>query len=89
MVTWCSQLEGMNAKMIEDVWRIEVRVRGNENGIVESGEIWRCIEEVMDGGVKSVEFKENANKWKRLVREAAAENESSTMNLKAFLDHAS
>ncbi|XP_047968784.1 UDP-glycosyltransferase 75C1-like [Salvia hispanica] len=83
---WTDQ--GTNAKMIEDVWRIGVRVRGNEDGIVESGEIWRCIEEVMDGGLKSFEFRLNANKWKGLAREAAAEDGSSTMNLKVFLDQA-
>ncbi|XP_047964750.1 UDP-glycosyltransferase 75C1-like [Salvia hispanica] len=84
---WTDQ--GTNAKMIEDVWRIGVRVRGNEDGIVKSEEIWRCVEEVMDGGVKSVEFRNNASKWKELAREAVAENGSSTINLKAFLDHTS
>ncbi|KAG6393432.1 hypothetical protein SASPL_147673 [Salvia splendens] len=44
---------------------------------------------LMDGEVKSLEFRQNANKWKGLAREAAAENGSSTMNLKAFLVHAS
>ncbi|KAG6393431.1 hypothetical protein SASPL_147672 [Salvia splendens] len=83
---WTDQ--GTNAKMIEDVWRIGARVRANEDGIVESEEIWRCVEEVMDGGVKSVEFRQNANKWKGLAREAAAENGSSTMNLKVFLNQA-
>ncbi|XP_047976419.1 UDP-glycosyltransferase 75C1-like [Salvia hispanica] len=78
--------QGTNAKMIEDVWRVGVRVRGNEDGIVESEEIWRCVEEVMDGGLKSVEFRNNASKWKGLAGEAVAENGSSTMNLKAFLD---
>ncbi|KAG6393433.1 hypothetical protein SASPL_147674 [Salvia splendens] len=81
--------QGTNAKMIEDVWKIGVRVKGNEDGIVESREIWRCVEEVMDGGLKSLEYRQNANKWKGLAREAALENGPSTMNLKAFLDHAS
>ncbi|KAG6393434.1 hypothetical protein SASPL_147675 [Salvia splendens] len=66
--------QGTNAKMIEDVWRIGVRVRGNEDGIVESREIWRCVEEVMDGGLKSLEYRQNANKWKGLAGEAVAEN---------------
>ncbi|XP_047960125.1 crocetin glucosyltransferase, chloroplastic-like [Salvia hispanica] len=84
---WTDQ--GTNAKMIEDVWGTGARVRGNEDGIVESEEIWRCVEEVMDGGFKSVEFRRNASKWKGLAREAAAENGSSTVNLKTFLDYAS
>ncbi|KAK4436887.1 UDP-glycosyltransferase 75C1 [Sesamum alatum] len=81
---WTDQ--GTNAKLIEDVWRTGVRVRGGEDGVVESGEIRRCIEEVMDGGTKSREVRENAGKWKGLAREAVGENGSSSKNLKAFLD---
>ncbi|KAK6161624.1 hypothetical protein DH2020_005005 [Rehmannia glutinosa] len=82
---WTDQ--GTNAKLIEDVWRTGVRVRVNEDrGMVESGEIRRCIEEVMDGGEKSRELRENAEKWKRLAREAMEENGSSNRNLKAFLE---
>ncbi|KAK6161649.1 hypothetical protein DH2020_005030 [Rehmannia glutinosa] len=78
---------GTNAKLIEDVWGTGVRVRVNEDrGMVESGEIRRCIEEVMDGGEKSRELRENAEKWKRLAREAMEENGSSNRNLKAFLE---
>ncbi|KAL0403678.1 UNVERIFIED_CONTAM: UDP-glycosyltransferase 75C1 [Sesamum radiatum] len=75
-----------NAKLIEDVWRIGVRVREDEEGLVESGEIRRCIEEVMDGGEKSIELREKAEKWKGLAREAVEENGSSNKNLKAFFD---
>ncbi|KAG8369586.1 hypothetical protein BUALT_Bualt14G0029100 [Buddleja alternifolia] len=81
---WTDQ--GTNAKLIEDVWRTGVRVRVNEDGIVESGEINRCIEEVMDGREKSIELRENAKKWKGLAREAMGEDGSSNNNLKAFLE---
>ncbi|KAL0358482.1 UNVERIFIED_CONTAM: Anthocyanidin 3-O-glucoside 5-O-glucosyltransferase [Sesamum angustifolium] len=81
---WTDQ--GTNAKLIEDVWRTGVRVRANEDGLVESGEIRRCIEEVIDGGEKSRELRENAEKWKGLAREAVEENGSSNKNLKAFFD---
>ncbi|KAL0340558.1 UNVERIFIED_CONTAM: UDP-glycosyltransferase 75C1 [Sesamum radiatum] len=81
---WTDQ--GTNAKLIEDAWRKGVRVRANEDGVVESGEIRRCIEEVMDGGGKSRELRENAEKWKGLAREAMEENGSSNKNLKAFFD---
>ncbi|KAL0358477.1 UNVERIFIED_CONTAM: UDP-glycosyltransferase 75C1 [Sesamum angustifolium] len=81
---WTDQ--GTNAKLIEDAWRTGVRVRANEDGVVESGEIRRCIEEVMDGGGKSRELRENAEKWKGLAREAMGENGSSNKNLKAFFD---
>ncbi|KAI3470050.1 hypothetical protein Pfo_026713 [Paulownia fortunei] len=81
---WTDQ--GTNAKLIEDVWRTGVRVRINEDGMVESGEIRRCIEDVMDGGEKSRELRVNAEKWKGLAREAMEENGSSNKNLKAFLE---
>ncbi|KAL0382832.1 UNVERIFIED_CONTAM: UDP-glycosyltransferase 75C1 [Sesamum calycinum] len=81
---WTDQ--GTNAKLIEDVWRTGVRVRADEDGLVESSEIRRCIKEVMDGGEKSRELRENANKWKGLAREAMGENGSSNKNLKAFFD---
>ncbi|KAL0382831.1 UNVERIFIED_CONTAM: UDP-glycosyltransferase 75C1 [Sesamum calycinum] len=81
---WTDQ--GTNAKLIEDAWRTGVRVRANEDGLVESGEIRRCIEKVMDGGEKSRELRENAERWKGLARESMEENGSSNKNLKAFFD---
>ncbi|KAL9162201.1 hypothetical protein ABFS82_07G073500 [Erythranthe guttata] len=83
---WTDQ--GTNAKLIEDVWKSGVRVRGvgGGDGVVESGEIKRCIEEVMDGGGKSWELRANAREWKSLAREDMDENGSSFNNLKAFLE---
>ncbi|KAL7209405.1 hypothetical protein ACSBR1_031025 [Camellia fascicularis] len=71
-----------NAKLIEDVWKTGVRVVRNEEGIVESDEILRCIELVMRGE----ELRRNAKKWKDLVREAAKGGGSSDLNLKTFLE---
>ncbi|KAL7105914.1 hypothetical protein ACP275_07G076700 [Erythranthe tilingii] len=81
---WTDQ--GTNAKLIEGVWKSGVRVRVGGDGVVESGEIKRCIEEVMDGGEKSRELRANAREWKSLAREAMDENGSSCNNLKAFLE---
>ncbi|KAL9162206.1 hypothetical protein ABFS82_07G074000 [Erythranthe guttata] len=82
---WTDQ--GTNAKLIEDVWKSGVRVRGvGGDGVVESGEIKRCIEEVMDGGKRSRELRANAREWKSLARGAMDENGSSCKNLKDFLD---
>ncbi|GFQ06724.1 crocetin glucosyltransferase chloroplastic [Phtheirospermum japonicum] len=78
--------QGTNTKLIEDVWGTGARVRINEDGMVERGEIRRCVEEVMGGGEKSQEVRENAVKWKGLAREAIGENGSSYKNLKAFLE---
>ncbi|CAL5347783.1 unnamed protein product [Camellia sinensis] len=77
---WADQ--GTNAKLIEDMWKTGVRVVRNEEGIVEGGEILRCIELVMGGE----ELRKNAKKWKDLAREAAKEGGSSDLNLKAFLE---
>lgn len=80
---WTDQ--GTNAKLIEDVWKIGVRLKKNEDGVVESEEIKRCIEMVMNGGEKGEEMRRNAQKWKELAREAVKEGGSSYMNLKAFV----
>ncbi|MCD7472182.1 hypothetical protein HAX54_013190 [Datura stramonium] len=80
---WTDQ--GTNAKLIEDVWKTGVRLGVNEDGVVESEEIKRCIEILMDGGERGEEMRKNAQKWKELAREAVKEGGSSEMNLKAFV----
>ncbi|KAL6342434.1 hypothetical protein AAG906_011124 [Vitis piasezkii] len=62
-----------NAKLIEDVWKTGLRVMVNQEGIVEGGEIKKCLELVME-------------KWKDLAREAVKEGGSSDKNLKNFVD---
>ncbi|XP_027341848.1 UDP-glycosyltransferase 75C1-like [Abrus precatorius] len=76
-----------NAKLIEDVWKIGVRVdiQVNGEGIVESGEISKCLEVVMGSGEKGEELRENAKKWRSLAKEAV-KGGSSEKNLRAFLD---
>lgn len=73
-----------SAKLLEELWRTGVRVRENEGGLVERGEIRRCLEEVMDE--RLVELRENAEKWKRLAVEAGREGGSSDKNMEAFVD---
>ncbi|KAF8016225.1 hypothetical protein BT93_H1667 [Corymbia citriodora subsp. variegata] len=80
---WSDQ--GTNAKLIEDAWRTGVRVRPNEEGLVEAAEIRRCLETVMSDGERREEMRRNAAKWKELAREAAREGGSSDRNLKAFI----
>lgn len=77
---WADQ--GTNAKLIEDVWRTGVRVKGNEEGFVDGDEISRCLDMVMGGE----EYRRNAKKWRDLAREATKEGGSSDKNLKAFVD---
>ncbi|KAI3723399.1 hypothetical protein L2E82_34937 [Cichorium intybus] len=78
---WADQ--GTNAKMVEDVWRTGVRVRRREgDGVVEGKEIERCVEMVMG----DEDIKRNAEKWRKLAREALSDGGPSTVNLQAFLN---
>ncbi|KAE8022886.1 hypothetical protein FH972_008647 [Carpinus fangiana] len=81
---WTDQ--GTNAKLIEDMWKTGVRVIANEDGIVKSDEIKRCLELVIEGGEKGEGLRINAKKWRDLAREASKEGGSSYENLKSFVD---
>ncbi|KAJ8634363.1 hypothetical protein MRB53_027699 [Persea americana] len=74
-----------NAKLVEDVWKVGVRVKVNEDGVLEGGELKRCLEEVMEGK-RGEEIRKNARKWRGLAREAAAEGGSSYLNIKVFVE---
>ncbi|KAL1220577.1 UDP-glycosyltransferase 75D1 [Cardamine amara subsp. amara] len=76
-----------NAKLLEDCWKTGVRVvakKEEEEVIVESEEIRRCIEEVMEE--KAEEFRRNSVKWRDLAAEAVRQGGSSFNHLKAFAD---
>ncbi|XP_038892770.1 UDP-glycosyltransferase 75C1-like [Benincasa hispida] len=85
---WADQ--ATNAKMMEDVWEIGVRVKKSSDGegVVEGKEIARCLRTVMDmedyGKGRGKQLRINARKWQSLAMEAA--NGSSYMNLKAFVN---
>ncbi|KAG5568684.1 hypothetical protein H5410_064301 [Solanum commersonii] len=72
---WTDQ--GCNAKLVQDVWKIGVRVNASEEGVVERDEFKRCIDIVMEDGEKREELKKNAKKWKDFAKEAMKENGSS------------
>lgn len=80
---WSDQMT--NAKLIEDVWKVGVRV-DHEEGVVEGEEIRRCLDVVMGGGEKGNELRMNAKKWKGLAREAVKEGGPSEKNLRTFLN---
>ncbi|KAF4354205.1 hypothetical protein F8388_004217 [Cannabis sativa] len=80
---WSDQ--GTNAKLIEDAWKTGARVNPNENGIVESDEIKRCLELVMGENENGAENRRNAMKWKDLTRKATKKDGSSDKNLKSFV----
>ncbi|KAL1328636.1 hypothetical protein HN51_038453 [Arachis hypogaea] len=77
-----------NAKLIEQVWKIGVRVVEDEaDGIVTGGEIRRCVEMVMESnGEKAKEVRRNGEKWKIMAKDASKEGGPSDTNLKAFLN---
>ncbi|KAF1875543.1 hypothetical protein Lal_00006171 [Lupinus albus] len=77
-----------NAKLIEDQWKIGVRVDHvvNDEEIVKGEEIKKCLDIVMGNGEKGVELRKNAKKWKGLAKEAVNEGGSSHKNLMSFLD---
>ncbi|XP_022147166.1 crocetin glucosyltransferase, chloroplastic-like [Momordica charantia] len=79
--------QATNAKLVEDVWRTGVRVKPNAKGIVERGEIRRCLDIVMgDTSLeKRGEMERNVKKWKELAREAIGEGGSSDVNLESFV----
>ncbi|KAG5588848.1 hypothetical protein H5410_049282 [Solanum commersonii] len=81
---WTDQ--GCNAKLVQDVWKIGVRVNASEEGVVERDEFKRCIDIVMEDGEKREELKKNAKKWKDFAKEAMKENGSSNVNLKAYVN---
>ncbi|PNY13154.1 UDP-glycosyltransferase 75D1-like protein [Trifolium pratense] len=89
MVAFPQRMDQMtNAKLIEDVWKIGVRVdyKVDEYGIVRGDEIKKCLEVVMGSGEKGEELRRNAIEWKNLAREAVKEYGSSHKNLRGFLD---
>ncbi|WZY84894.1 hypothetical protein YC2023_031278 [Brassica napus] len=82
---WTDQMT--NAKLLEECWRTGVRVVEKKEGeevVVESGEIRRCIEEVMEE--KGEEYRRNAARWRDLAAETVREGGSSFNHLKAFAD---
>ncbi|KAE8022893.1 hypothetical protein FH972_008654 [Carpinus fangiana] len=68
------------------MWKTGVRVIANEDGIVKSDEIKRCLELVIEGGEKGEGLRINAKKCRDLAREASKEGGSSYENLKSFVD---
>ena len=82
MPQWTDQTT--NAKFVEDVWRVGVRVKVGEDGIVKKEEIEECIREVMEGE-RGDEMKRNAERWRELAKEAVNEGGSSDNNIEEFV----
>ncbi|KAM3702231.1 hypothetical protein ACJW31_04G010100 [Castanea mollissima] len=73
-----------NSKFVMDVWKIGIRVKVDDKGMVTREEIELCINEVM--GEKREEMKRIAIKWKKLAIEALDEGGSSDKNIDEFVE---
>ncbi|GKV04398.1 hypothetical protein SLEP1_g16556 [Rubroshorea leprosula] len=82
MPQWSDQ--PTNAKFVEDVWKVGIRVKMDKNGIIRKEEIEWCIREVMDGE-KSMDIRSNLERWKKLSKEALDEGGSSNRNIDEFV----
>jgi len=75
-----------NAKFVEDVWKVGIRVKENENGIVTREEIQNCIRLVMEKDLGR-ELRINAKKWKKLAIEAVTQGGTSHHNINEFINN--
>ncbi|KAK8571464.1 hypothetical protein V6N12_027553 [Hibiscus sabdariffa] len=82
MPQWTDQTT--DAKLVQDVWKVGVRVEVGEDGIVSRDEIEGCIRQVMEAE-RGKAMKENAPKWKELSVEAVCEGGSSDKNIDGFV----
>ncbi|XP_010435193.1 PREDICTED: UDP-glycosyltransferase 75C1-like [Camelina sativa] len=74
------------SKLVEDAWRIGVKVKVEEDGHVAGEEVRRCLERVMSEGEEAEEMRECAAKWMKLAVDAAVEGGPSDLNLKGFVE---
>lgn len=82
MPQWTDQTT--NAKFVQDVWGVGVRVNVNEKGIVGREEIEECVKVVLQGE-EGKEMKKNALKWKDLGKEAVCQGGTSDKNIQEFV----
>ncbi|KAK9138981.1 hypothetical protein Sjap_009575 [Stephania japonica] len=83
MPQWTDQTT--NAKCVEDVWKVGVRVHVDEKGIIRRDEIKHCIYEVLEGE-RWKEMKSNVAKLREFAEEAVDEGGSSDKNVEKFID---
>ncbi|KAK9675702.1 hypothetical protein RND81_11G024700 [Saponaria officinalis] len=81
---WSDQLP--DAKFIEEVWGVGVRANEDDKGVVTREEFQRCLKVIMEGK-RSVEIRENANKWRELSKKAVSKGGSSDNHIEDFVQH--
>ncbi|WCJ21711.1 UDP-glycosyltransferase 74B1 [Euphorbia peplus] len=83
MPQWTDQLP--NAKYIEDIWMVGVRVKEDEKGVFVKEEVVRCLKEVMEGK-KSQQIKKNARTWKEKARKTVGKGGESDKEINDFVE---
>ncbi|KAI3724845.1 hypothetical protein L1987_64612 [Smallanthus sonchifolius] len=82
MPQWTDQTT--NAKLLDDVWGVGLRVKADENGIVRRGNIASCIKKIMEEE-RGVVARRNAKKWRELAKVAVDEGGSSDKDIDDFV----
>ncbi|KAJ8758968.1 hypothetical protein K2173_003206 [Erythroxylum novogranatense] len=85
MPQWADQFT--NAKHIEEIWRVGVRVKEDEKGIVTREEMVKSLNEVMVESEKGKEIERNGRKWSQLAKEAVDEGGCSDKHINDFVQH--
>ncbi|XP_052198445.1 UDP-glycosyltransferase 74F2-like [Diospyros lotus] len=82
MPQWTDQTT--NAKLVQDVWKVGIRVKVDENGMVGREEVESCVREVMEGeGGK--EMKKRVMEWRDLAKEAVTEGGTTDKSIDEFV----
>jgi len=79
MPQWTDQTT--NAKLIEDIWKIGLRVSPDDKGVFREEALKKAIKEIMDTEIGK-EIKGKAIQWKNLAAKTVDEGGSSNMNIR-------
>ncbi|KAI7746828.1 hypothetical protein M8C21_026261 [Ambrosia artemisiifolia] len=82
MPQWTDQTT--NAKLLDDIWGVGVRVKSNEKGIVTRGNLVSCIKKILEDE-RGVVARNNAAKWRELAKAAVDEGGSSNKDIDEFV----
>nr|KYP51606.1 putative UDP-glucosyltransferase At1g05670 family [Cajanus cajan] len=74
-----------NAKLVEDIWKIGLRVPMDDKGVFRREALKHTIVKIMESEMGIV-IKRNAIQWKNLAAKAVDEGGSSHMNIGEFVD---
>ncbi|XP_066375828.1 cyanidin 3-O-rutinoside 5-O-glucosyltransferase-like [Miscanthus floridulus] len=77
-----------NAQLVVREWRVGVRAKVDDGGVLRAAEVRRCMDEVMGNLEAAAEVRRMAEEWKQVVTKAMGKGGSSDRNLMAFVDGA-